>query len=246
MEGMSGKEILGPAPESCGCTESEWLRRALRLVAIELDRRCEEAAAEVTLAEAEHGEATGQLAIVRALGGYREWLVALGVVEFTEQHRYRCAYAKCPGYPYKASEMAHPAETCSPNPDDYSNEPKLVERLGAVVGQWVTRIAKRWDRHYTDSDVSYAELKLRLRNPGWEDDGTIVLEADIEETIQYDDISGRVEGVSQGKRKQRRTSDEVVFWRGSTSDVATDLAALLTKEQLLDLSADIAAKAARP
>jgi len=45
------------------------------------------------------------------LGHVREALLLLGG---ELPGRYRCCSPNCPGYPYRASELPHPADTCVP------------------------------------------------------------------------------------------------------------------------------------
>lgn len=40
----------------------------------------------------------------------------MDIVSVDDIASYRCASPRCPGYPYKASELAHPANTCGHRP----------------------------------------------------------------------------------------------------------------------------------
>ncbi len=149
---------------------------------------------------------------------------------------FRCASPTCPGYPYQASQIAHPPQTCGHLPrNEGDSSDNLITAVQLRLAAWITRIANRWDRHYVDSDLAFAQMTVRLRSPGWGDDDTIELEAAFEEKIEYDDSSGRVEGVKRGQRRIGRAADEVVYWRGSPTDVATDLAGMMTVDQMTDL-----------
>ncbi len=61
----------------------------------------------------------------------------------------------------------------------------------ARVTEWLERTAKRL-RH---DGIDYAELKLTMREPGWDEDGTAMATVMVEETATAADIDGRVEGV---------------------------------------------------
>lgn len=67
----------------------------------------------------------------------------------------------------------------------------VQDQLLARVRAWLETAAKRL-RH---NDLDFAELKITVRDPGWDDDGTVMVTVLLEETATRDDIEGRVEGV---------------------------------------------------
>ncbi len=67
----------------------------------------------------------------------------------------------------------------------------VQEQVVARVTEWLERSAKRL-RH---DGLDFAELKLTMREPGWDDDGTAMVTVMVEETATCGDIDGRVEGV---------------------------------------------------
>lgn len=68
----------------------------------------------------------------------------------------------------------------------------LADMLCDKIRAWVARMAPR----ITEKDgVDYASIEITLLQPGGDDDGTLMLEARIEEKCTTDDLDGRVEGV---------------------------------------------------
>lgn len=72
-----------------------------------------------------------------------------------------------------------------------TGERSVQEQVIARVTDWLERSAKRL-RH---DGIDFAELKLTIREPGWDDDGTAMVTVMVEETASAADIDGRVEGV---------------------------------------------------
>lgn len=68
-----------------------------------------------------------------------------------------------------------------------SVQDQVIER----VRDWLARSAKRL-RH---DGLDFAELKLTMREPGWDDDGTVMVTVMVEETASDAEIDGRVEGI---------------------------------------------------
>lgn len=66
-------------------------------------------------------------------------------------------------------------------------EPLLEDVIAEKVKEWVRRASARMEQ---ESD--WATLKIHLHDLGYDDDGTPLLDARLEEKVISEDISGRV------------------------------------------------------
>jgi len=70
--------------------------------------------------------------------------------------------------------------------------PSVQDRVCAAVREWIeTRTAQM-----IGSTLDQAELRIRLEQPGWDADGTIVVDVVLSERMESG-LDGRVEGVKR-------------------------------------------------
>jgi len=85
--------------------------------------------------------------------------------------------------------------------DSELEETDVVARTLARVASWVTTKAVEWNGHAT---FDHAELRIHLREFGWDDDDTVMLDVELEERVHGEEIRGRVEGAKELTDREKR------------------------------------------
>lgn len=146
-----------PEPEGrdlCSCSESAWLRRQLSRLS--------------DLLVVVHN-ATSTSPELR-----RQLKEALGLKV------HRCCHPDCPGYPYRASEVAHPVETCGAKMEGNAPAHRVdlddTDESALPLEEIVLPRVKGWLREAMpeceEGMGEVAILTLKLVFDGWEEDGS--------------------------------------------------------------------------
>lgn len=68
---------------------------------------------------------------------------------------------------------------------------ELEEALCTRVRDWLRRVAPLLNRTI-EVPIDYAEITIRVDDPGWDDDNVLILRAKIEENSHTAELEGRV------------------------------------------------------